>query len=138
LIDAQDFSPTRCFSSSLSVQGRPPAGKLFHQVGIAFAVWARIRLGADWSCTVATREGSRLVRSGLHALVRHPIYTGILLGFIGTALAIGELRGLLAVALVTTACFRRIRIEERWLLEEFGAECEQYRREVKGLIPSLV
>jgi protein-S-isoprenylcysteine O-methyltransferase Ste14 len=122
-----------------------PAGRVVFLVGVAltwlgvaFAIWARIHLGADWSGTVAIKEGQRLVRSGPYALVRHPIYTGILLGFIGTALAIGELRGLLAVALITIACLLRIRIEERWLLEEFGAEYEQYRREVKALIPFVL
>jgi protein-S-isoprenylcysteine O-methyltransferase Ste14 len=114
------------------------AGVALTWMGVAFAVWARVHLGADWSGIVALKEGQRLVRSGPYALVRHPIYTGILLAFIGTALAIGELRGLLAVALITTACLLRIRIEERWLLEEFGAEYEQYRREVKALIPFLL
>jgi protein-S-isoprenylcysteine O-methyltransferase Ste14 len=107
-------------------------------LGVAFALWARIHLGADWSGVVAIKEGQRLVRGGPYALVRHPIYTGILLGFIGTALAIGELRGLPAIALITTACLLRIRMEERWLLEEFGVEYEQYRREAKALIPFLV
>jgi protein-S-isoprenylcysteine O-methyltransferase Ste14 len=122
-----------------------PAGRVVFVLGVAltwlevaFAIWARIHLGADWSGVVAIKEGQRLVRSGPYALVRHPIYTGILVGFIGTAIAIGELRGLLAIALITTACLLRIRMEERWLLEEFGAEYEQYRREVKALIPFLV
>jgi protein-S-isoprenylcysteine O-methyltransferase Ste14 len=122
-----------------------PAGRVVFLVGVvltwmgvAFAIWARIHLGADWSGIVAIKEGQRLVRSGPYALVRHPIYTGILLGFIGTALAIGEVRGLLSVALITAACLFRIRMEERWLLEEFGAEYEQYRREVKALIPFVL
>jgi protein-S-isoprenylcysteine O-methyltransferase Ste14 len=114
------------------------AGVALTWLGVAFAIWARIHLGADWSGIVALKEGQRLVRSGPYALVRHPIYTGIFLAFVGTALAIGELRGLLAVALITTACLLRIRIEERWLLEEFGAAYEQYRRDVKALAPFLI
>src|SRR5580704_2769248 len=55
--------------------------------GLAFAVWARVHLGTNWSGTVTLKEGHELIRSGPYALVRHPIYTGLLLAFAGTALA---------------------------------------------------
>jgi protein-S-isoprenylcysteine O-methyltransferase Ste14 len=70
--------------------------------------------------------------------VRHPIYTGILFAFLGTAVAVDEWRGVLAVVIAVQANVRKLRLEERWLTEEFGSEYEQYRREVKALVPGVV
>src|SRR5271167_986395 len=67
--------------------------------GLLFSVWARRHLGKNWRQAVTLKEGHELIRSGPYALVRHPIYSGLLLGFVGTALARGEWRGVLAVAL---------------------------------------
>src|SRR5262249_45907611 len=65
-------------------------------VGAAVAIWARVALGANWSARVQLKVGHELVRRGPYAYVRHPIYTGFLLAVIGTAIEIGEVRGLLA------------------------------------------
>jgi protein-S-isoprenylcysteine O-methyltransferase Ste14 len=67
--------------------------------------------------------------------VRHPIYTGLLLALIGSAMARDEWRGVLAVALAFLALWRKLRLEERWLTEIFGDEYRRYRREVRALIP---
>jgi protein-S-isoprenylcysteine O-methyltransferase Ste14 len=104
-------------------------------LGLSFAVWARYHLGSYWSGAVTIKEDHRLIRTGPYAVVRHPIYTGILLAMLGTAVSIGELRGLLAVGLAFAGFFIKSQMEERWLLQEFGTEYEQYRREVKALIP---
>ena len=58
--------------------------------GLLFAVWARRHLGKNWSQAVTLKEGHELITSGPYALVRHPIYTGLLLGFAGCAVARGE------------------------------------------------
>ena len=71
--------------------------------GVAFAVWARMLLAGNWSSDVTLKRDHELIVNGPYALVRHPIYTGILLALIGTALAIGEWRAALAVVLVTLA-----------------------------------
>ena len=61
--------------------------------GLFFAIWARRYLGGNWSSSVTVKQGHELITSGPYALVRHPIYTGILTGFLGTAIALSEVRG---------------------------------------------
>jgi len=103
--------------------------------GCAFAVWARAWLGPNWSATVTRKQDHELVRSGPYAVVRHPIYAGFLLAILGTALALGEVRGLVALTLAFVGWFTKARTEERFLVEEFGDRYLRYRREVKQLIP---
>jgi protein-S-isoprenylcysteine O-methyltransferase Ste14 len=105
--------------------------------GLAFSIWARVHLAGNWSGTVTLKAGHELVRSGPYAFVRHPIYTGLLLALFGTALATGAPRGLLAFVIAGAALLRKLRVEERWLAEEFGAAYEAYRREVSALVPGL-
>ena len=107
-------------------------------VGILFAWWARIHLGRLWSGTITRKENHHVVDSGPYALVRHPIYTGLLLAILGSAVAVDEYRGLLAVAIATEAIVRKLRLEERWLTDEFGGEYDGYRRDVKALVPGVV
>ena len=76
----------------------------------------RVRhLGTNWSQAVTVKEGHELITSGPYALVRHPIYTGLLMAFVGTALDQGEWRGLFAVAFVFCALWRKLRLEEKWM-----------------------
>jgi protein-S-isoprenylcysteine O-methyltransferase Ste14 len=107
-------------------------------VGIGFAIWARVHLGQYWSGHVTLKPGHRLIRSGPYAIVRHPIYTGILLAMVGTAIAVDRYQAVLALIIATEAFVRKLRLEERWLTEEFGAEYEAYRRDVKALVPGVV
>lgn len=103
--------------------------------GLAFAVWARVHIGRNWSGTVTIKQDHELIASGPYALVRHPIYTGLLLAFIGTACARGDWRGVLAVVVVVVSLWRKLRMEERWMTERFGAHYEAYRQRVPALIP---
>ena len=105
--------------------------------GLLFAVQARRRLGRNWSGTVTVKEGHGLVTDGPYGVVRHPIYTGLLAAFFGTALALGQWRGLLATGLVLVAFVRKIRLEERWMGETFGDAYDAYRRRVPALVPGL-
>jgi len=113
-------------------------GAAFLVLGLGFTVWARLTLGRNWSGYVTLKAGHRLIRSGPYSLVRHPIYTGLLFAMLGTTIAIDEWRAVLALILATEAQVRKLRIEERWLSEEFGSEYTAYRREVKALVPWLV
>jgi protein-S-isoprenylcysteine O-methyltransferase Ste14 len=106
--------------------------------GFLFSVWARRHLGRNWSQAVTVKEGHELITSGPYALVRHPIYTGLLLAFIGSAMAQGEWRGLLAVALVFGALWRKLRLEEKWMREHFGESYEAYSRRVAALVPYVI
>lgn len=103
--------------------------------GIAFAIWARLLLGTNWSSTVTLKENHQLVRSGPYAIVRHPIYSGLLLAILGTAIAWGEVRGLLALILAIIGWRLKFRVEESFMMGQFGSEYAQYKREVKALIP---
>jgi protein-S-isoprenylcysteine O-methyltransferase Ste14 len=104
--------------------------------GLAFAVWARVCLGRNWSGVVTLKQDHELVRSGPYRFVRHPIYTGLLIAFLGSALARNEWRALLAVALVWLAFWRKLKIEEGWMIEQFGDAYVRYRAEVPALIPN--
>ncbi len=104
----------------------------------AFAVWARDHLGSYWSGTITMKEKHELVQSGPYSFVRHPIYTGFIMGMTGTAIALGELRGILAVLLLIVAYLRKIRIEEKWLIAHFGQVYLDYRKNVKALIPFVL
>jgi len=105
--------------------------------GIAYAVWARVRLAGNWSSDVTLKQGHELIVEGPYRWTRHPIYTGLLLAIAGTALAIGEWRGLAAVALTVVAWRRKIALEETLLRREFGETYASYARRVKALAPFL-
>jgi protein-S-isoprenylcysteine O-methyltransferase Ste14 len=112
----------------------PVAGLVLTVAGLLLATWARRHLGRNWSAAVTVKEGHALVRSGPYARVRHPIYSGLLLAMTGTAVAIGEWRGLLAVLLVLLAFVLKSRVEEKRMGETFP-EYEAYRQESAALIP---
>jgi protein-S-isoprenylcysteine O-methyltransferase Ste14 len=103
--------------------------------GLLFSVWARLHIGRNWSGTVTVKENHELMRTGPYALVRHPIYSGFIFAALGTAVGYGNIGGFLAV-IVTVAGWRiKANLEERFMTGQFGEQYEQYRGEVKGLIP---
>jgi len=112
-------------------------GTFLTAVGIGFAVWARLHLGKYWSSTVTLKENHQLIRTGPYGLSRHPIYSGIVLALVGTFLAIGELRSLIAVTVIFFAISLKIKDEEAMLSQHFGVVYQQYAREVKRLIPGV-
>ena len=107
-------------------------------VGLAFAAWARARLGKNWSGTVTLKSDHELIRSGPYRFVRHPIYSGGLLAMAGTVVARGEWRGLLAVLIMFAAMWWKLQREERWMDEAFGEDYAKYRSEVYALIPFVI
>jgi len=105
--------------------------------GIALAIWARRNLGQNWSDKVVLKVDHQLVRSGPYRYLRHPIYTGVLLGIAGTALAIGEWRGMLALLLVGTSYLIKAKREERILGASFGEAFAEYKRETGFFLPGF-
>jgi hypothetical protein len=67
--------------------------------------------------------------------VRHPIYTGLLLALLGTALSIGNGRALVGLAVIVVSALRKIEIEEHFLSDQFGDDYARYRAEVPALVP---
>ena len=106
--------------------------------GLAFAIWARLWIGTNWSGTVTIKEQHELIQGGPYALVRHPIYTGFLLAFLGTALAYGEIRGLAGFPLAVLGFSLKLRTEESFMAQQFGDAYLDYKRRVKALVPFVV
>ncbi|HVH87937.1 MAG TPA: isoprenylcysteine carboxylmethyltransferase family protein [Terriglobales bacterium] len=113
------------------------AGVVITYLGVALAVWARFVLADNWSGRITVKVGHELMCSGPYAYVRHPIYSGILLSVIGTALQIGEWRGLVAIAMVTVAFAMKGKREEAYMTTEFGQGYIYYRRSTGFLVPKL-
>ena len=115
----------------------PVLGAIMVAVGLCFAVWARWHLGGNWSGTVTLKEDHSLIQTGPYKYVRHPIYTGHLLAFVGSAVAIGEWRGVLSVALALLAFLLKIRVEEAGMRRTF-ADYQRYQRTTAALIPFVL
>ncbi|HEV8039386.1 MAG TPA: isoprenylcysteine carboxylmethyltransferase family protein [Bryobacteraceae bacterium] len=114
------------------------AGLAMTLAGTGFAIWARVFLGRNWSAIVTIKEQHQLIQSGPYAVVRHPIYSGFLLGLLGSALVLGEVRGLVALPLAFLAWWSKSRLEEKFMRQCFGAEYAAYQQRVKALIPFVI
>ena len=106
--------------------------------GILFAIWARVYLGSNWSAVVTVKEGHELVRGGPYRVTRHPIYSGLLLAAAGVAVAADRWQALIGLGLVLAGFWIKSRKEERWMVERFGAEYQEYRRRTRALIPGVI
>jgi protein-S-isoprenylcysteine O-methyltransferase Ste14 len=121
--------PTNVLIESLAI--------LLTATGIGFAIWARFYIGKNWSSAVSIKVDHELIRTGPYAWVRHPIYSGLLLAMIGTALARREPRGLFAVGLLWLGFWIKSRMEEVVMCKMFGEEYEIYSRSTGALIPRM-
>ena len=107
-------------------------------LGLAFSVAGRVWLGDNWSGTVTLKQDHELIRSGPYRWVRHPIYTGLLLAILGSAIALGEWRGLVALALVAVAFLRKVAIEERFLARTIRRSLRTLSRRSPGIGPDAM
>jgi protein-S-isoprenylcysteine O-methyltransferase Ste14 len=107
-------------------------------VGVAFAVWARLRLAGNWSSDVTLKRDHELIVDGPYRWVRHPIYTGVLVALIGTGLAVGEWRAAVAVVLAGVAWWRKLTIEEVVMRRQFGDAYSRYAERTRALIPFVL
>jgi len=105
--------------------------------GIALAIWARWNLGSNWSGVVTLKEGHELIRKGPYRSIHHPIYTGILLALVGSAVLIGEVRGLLAVGVGLLSFYVKARREESFLSQEFGPAFIEHQRHTGMFLPKF-
>ncbi len=111
------------------------AGLLLTAIGVAISIWARLSLGSNWSGMVTLKNDHVLIRNGLYRWIRHPIYTGILLGMIGSAMIRGHLRGWIGLVVVLAAFYFKARREERFLREEFGAGFDEHSQRTGMFLP---
>ena len=138
------LGPGEWFGHSLLREQFVPHTTLVYSIGLALciagaalAIWSRFILGANWSAQVQIKQGHELIQRGPYALIRHPIYTGLILLFAGNAMMVGDWRGVLAVAIVTVSFWRKYLLEEKLLAQEFGPAYADYRKRTYPLFPPL-
>jgi protein-S-isoprenylcysteine O-methyltransferase Ste14 len=107
-------------------------------VGFAFCWWARIHLGRMWSGSVTRKVDHHIIDTGPYSLVRHPIYTGIILAAAATAALEARPLAFAGLVLVIIGFWIKARLEERFLRNELGAEAyDTYARRTGMLFPGL-
>jgi protein-S-isoprenylcysteine O-methyltransferase Ste14 len=103
--------------------------------GVGLAIWARYHLAEYWSARITIKEDHQLIRTGPYSHLRHPIYSGLILATIGSALVIDEWRCVLGVCLVLTGyCFKASK-EETMLTQQFGDAFREHQKHAGFLIP---
>jgi protein-S-isoprenylcysteine O-methyltransferase Ste14 len=115
---------------------RAAIGLALFAAGLVFAVWARIHIGRNWGTPMTEKDEPELVTSGPYHLVRHPIYSGILVAGAGTALALSWL-WLTAVALAAVYFLYSATVEERYMDARFPDDYPVYKRSTKMLVPFI-
>jgi protein-S-isoprenylcysteine O-methyltransferase Ste14 len=105
--------------------------------GVAFSVWARVTLGRNWSAEVTFKQDHELIESGPYALVRHPIYTGLLLMALGAAIDGGRLIGFILVLTLGAALWWKVHLEEEVMNTHFPDAYADYRSRTPAIIPFL-
>ena len=106
--------------------------------GLAFCIWARFTLGRNWSRVVTLKGGHELITSGPYALVRHPIYTGLLTMFVATVIVLGHVAGIIAMPFVFVSFWIKLRYEEKLMLKQFPEQYAAYQQRVKRIIPFIL
>jgi protein-S-isoprenylcysteine O-methyltransferase Ste14 len=109
-------------------------GAALTAIGISLAIWARLYIGRNWSPRPAKKEEHELVTGGPYAFVRHPIYTGIIVAALGTALT-GTIFGAILFIAAAALFVSRVGKEERIMLELFPGAYPSYQSRTKRLIP---
>ena len=113
-------------------------GTLICVFGLFVTIWARRTLAGNWSSDVTFKQGHELVKNGPYRFVRHPIYTGLLLMAVGTALAAGPLRYWLGVVVVGVGFWIKLKQEEQLMLRHFPGQYPAYKKQVKALVPFVI
>ena len=114
------------------------SGVLVCLLGLFVTIWARRTLAGNWSSDVTFKQGHELVRSGPYRFARHPIYTGLLVMCLGSAIEIGRLRCFVGIAVVLIGFWIKLKQEVRLLLRHFPDAYPAYQRKVKALVPFIL
>jgi len=105
--------------------------------GVGIACWARYHLGSNWSGVVTLKEGHELIRTGPYRNSLHPIYTGMLLAILGSAVTVGEVRAAIAFVIAWLSFYIKARREESFLSQEFGPNFAEHLRHTGMFLPRL-
>jgi len=106
-------------------------------LGLGFAIWARVHIGRNWGTPMTQKDEPELVTSGPYHLVRHPIYSGILVAALGTAVALSWM-WLIAVVLAAIYFIYSATVEERYMAKQFPDAYPAYKRSTKMLVPFVI
>ncbi|MGA9453063.1 MAG: isoprenylcysteine carboxylmethyltransferase family protein [Verrucomicrobiia bacterium] len=106
--------------------------------GLFVTIWARWTLAGNWSSDVTFKQGHELVRTGPYRFVRHPIYTGLLVMGLGSAIEIGRLRCWLSIVVVGIGFWIKLKQEESLMRRHFPDEYPAYQKQVKALVPFVI
>lgn len=113
-------------------------GALISMLGLIVCIWARKTLAGNWSMQLDVKKGHELITKGPYAFIRHPIYTGFLLLFLGTALEINTVGAMIGLFILIIGCYLRIIGEEKLMIKTFGDKYINYKAHVKSLVPYLL
>src|SRR3954451_774203 len=113
---------------------RDGLGLVLHALGLGFAIWARVHIGRNWGGPMTQKNEPELVTTGPYRLVRHPIYVGILVAGVGTAVALSW-PWLTAVVLGGSYFVYSAVVEERYMTEQFPDTYPAYKRSTKMFVP---
>ncbi len=106
-------------------------------LGLALAVWARVYIGRNWGMPMSRKQDPELVTTGPYHAIRHPIYSGMILAMIGTAIAVSWY-WVIAVALMAAYFIVSAVHEERYMAEQFPGAYPDYKRSTKMLVPFIL
>ena len=106
--------------------------------GLCFTIWARRTLAGNWSSDVTFKQDHELIKTGPYRFVRHPIYTGLLIMSLGTAIEIGQLHCWLSAPVTALGFWIKLSQEERLLFRHFPNEYPAYQKQVKALVPFIL
>ena len=115
---------------------RAGIGLVLFALGLGFAISARMHIGRNWGTPMTQKDEPELVTSGPYHLVRHPIYSGILVAGVGTAVALSWL-WLTAVALAGVYLLYSATVEERYLTDQVPDSYPVYKHSTKMLVPFI-
>lgn len=111
-------------------------GLLLVLIGVALRLKIVLSLGKYFTVDVTIKDGHQLKKDGFYKYLRHPSYSASILSFIGFGISLNNWLSLLIISvLIFTAFVYRISVEEKVLIEHFGEDYLNYKRETKGLIP---
>ena len=113
-------------------------GLVFIAFGLFICILARQCLSENWSGKVIIQNGHTLIKNGPYKIIRHPIYTGVLVMMLGSSIIVGNIFGFIWVLFCFMGLYRKSKQEEHLLENEFGKDYEEYKKETKMIIPNIL